>query len=179
MKIRNTVSSFGLVAIIFHWVSAVIAILMLSSGFYMANLAASSSKAYAIEHMHKATGLVFFAIILGRLAWKGLNVRPEALGNDLERLGAQLVHALLYIGLIAMFISGYFVATLGGNTVSFLGIFEVPALIKSQEFWPIAAGVHYVTAIYVLALITLHVLAALRHHYVKKDRVLLRMLGSH
>ncbi len=108
---------------------------------------------------------------------EGHQYAPENIGTDLENLGAKLVHALIYIGFIAMFTSGYFVATLGGHPVSIFGLIQVPSLIEAKEYREIAEGIHSFTAVYILALSTLHALAALKHHFIDKDRVLLRMLG--
>lgn len=178
MKLKNSDTSFGLIAIIFHWLSAAAAIFMLSTGFYMADLSFSAPQSMSLHAIHKSVGSIFFALILARLAWKGLNTRPEGLGTDLENLGAKLVHALIYIGFIAMFVSGYFAATLGGHSVEIFGLFSIPSLINAKEYWPIATGVHSITAIYILALIALHAAAALKHHFVDRNQVLLRMLGK-
>jgi cytochrome b561 len=62
--------------------------------------------------------------------------------------------------------------------VSFFGLFEVPELIpKHAAGWRWTGSVHYYGAQYVLlGLVALHIAAALYHYFIRRDRVLQRML---
>jgi cytochrome b561 len=76
-------------------------------------------------------------------------------------------------------LSGYLISTADGRAIQVFDWFEVPALvtgIANQE--DIAGAVHYWVAVALIALASLHGLAALKHHFLDRDGTLLRMLRS-
>ena len=85
-------------------------------------------------------------------------------------------HRLLYLLPLLLVVSGYLISTADGRSIDVFGWFEVPATlqgIQGQE--DIAGDVHFALAMLLLAVIMLHVMAALRHHLVHKDDTLRRM----
>ena len=84
----------------------------------------------------------------------------------------------LYLLLFCTAISGYLISTADGRPVEVFGHFEVPASLTDlpgQADW--AGAIHLTLAITVIVLTAVHALAALKHHFVDRDRTLLRMLG--
>jgi cytochrome b561 len=177
MQFRNSKSTYGLVAVAFHWASAVLAIGLFASGLWMTSLSYGSTWYHQAPELHKATGLMFAALILGRLAWKGLNSSPEEIGKKWEALAAKAVHVVLYILLATLFVSGYLVATGRGAGVDIFGVFVFPSLVDIGRSTRLAGTIHLWSAYALAAMTVLHATAALKHHFIDRDRVFLRMLG--
>jgi cytochrome b561 len=98
--------------------------------------------------------------------------------HRLERLLASSAHALLYVLLFAVMLAGYLISTADGRAIDVFGLFSVPATltaIENQE--DIAGEIHLVLAIVLVSLAAVHALAALKHHFIDRDRTLKRMLG--
>ena len=168
-------------SILLHWLSAAIVIGLFGLGNWMTGLAYANKWYITAPFLHKSFGLTLFFIMLFRVLWRigGPTPAPLPSHTGFERAAARLAHLGLYVLLFATMISGYLISTADGRAISVFGLFEVPATIAGlpgQE--DIAGAVHYYLAVAVMALATLHALAALKHHFVDKDRTLRRMLRS-
>jgi cytochrome b561 len=181
MQWRNTVKTWGLLAIGLHWVTVIIIIGQFSLGLWMVELNYYDSWYKQAPSIHKSIGILLFALIVFRLAWRWQNIKPDELPSHtrFERQAAQVIHTMLYVLMFAIMLSGYLISTADARSIEVFGLFEVPAIIyglNRQE--DIAGAVHLVLAVSLLILVMLHALAALKHHFVDKDRTLLRMLGK-
>lgn len=177
--IRNSKMEWGTAAKFLHWASALIIIVLLSHGWWMTHMTPRPERLsnYA---WHSALGYDLLALLLLRILWRWANPVPD-LPNSLkawERLAAQAGHLLLYVLMLAVSLTGWMVATTfrAPMTKDLLGI-SVPPFITGVEQatrrW--IEESHMVLA-YVLALIVaIHVVGALRHHYMKHNDVLRRM----
>lgn len=95
-----------------------------------------------------------------------------------EQRAASLAHGLLYVLLFAVMAAGYLISTADGRAIEVFGLFEVPATITGiEEQEDMAGEVHLVLAITLISLASGHALAALKHHFIDRDRTLKRMLG--
>lgn len=75
-------------------------------------------------------------------------------------------------------LSGYFTVTGQGQALTVFDRFDIPALVLSDAVMEWSGDIHQYGAYLLMALATLHLLAALKHHYIDKDAVLKRMLGK-
>ncbi len=178
MSYRSSSSAYGSVAILFHWLSAILAAGLFISGLWMVGLNYYSSWYQIAPYYHKSFGLMLTAIIIIRLIWKLFDITPKPIGTRTEVIASKLVHLALYALMLAIFISGYLIATGDGRPVSFFGIIQVPSLINAKGIEIIAGNIHFYAAWSLTGLVFLHAAAALKHHFVNKDKVLKRMLGS-
>lgn len=177
MKFKNTENGYGLVAVTFHWASAVFAVGLFASGLWMTSLTYASGWYHTAPEYHKAFGIMFAALILGRLAWKGINAAPDEIAHGREVTAAKAVHGALYLLLASLFVSGYLIATGGGSSIHVFGFFEVPSIVRIGKHTSLAGSVHLWSAYTLAALTAMHAGAALKHHFLDWDRVLVRMLG--
>ncbi len=179
IPLANTEEQYGLVAIVLHWVMAVMIIGLFSLGIYMTGLEYVDSWYTEAPHLHESFGLVVFMLLLFRTIWALVNIKPRPVPmSNWERKTATIVHRLFYFLLFGVTISGYLIPTADGRSIELFNWFEVPALISNidrQE--DIAGAVHYYLALLTIGLTGLHALAALKHHFVDKDGALLRMFG--
>lgn len=180
MQLRNTQNSYGLVVIILHWLVALTVIGLAILGLWMTDLSYYSPYYRSAPFWHKSIGITLALVMVLRLLWRWVNPRPAHLANHKrwEVIMAAAVHALLYLLLFVIVISGYLISTAKGQGISVFGWFEVPALISELPGQADRAGfVHYWVAIVVLVLAALHALGALKHHFIDRDDTLRRMLG--
>jgi cytochrome b561 len=87
------------------------------------------------------------------------------------------VHITLYVAIFLMFLTGYLISTADNRGIDVFNWFTVPALgafFENQE--DIAGNIHEWLSYSLIGLAVIHLLAALKHHYVDKNDVLKRML---
>jgi cytochrome b561 len=175
--LKNNSNSYGWVAILIHWLSALMVIGLFALGYWMLTLGYYDSWYRLGPWWHKSFGITLLLLTIVRLVWKLANTTPKPLGTRLEQTGARIGHSLIYALLLVTMISGYLISTADGRGISVFDWFEIPALITSipqQE--DIAGAVHWYTALALVIIAAGHALAALKHHFVNKDSTLTRML---
>ncbi|WNO07516.1 cytochrome b [Teredinibacter sp. KSP-S5-2] len=179
MPISDTTSRFGKISIINHWVLALLMISMLAFGLYLDGLPDSPDRGQLIG-LHKSFGVLVLILAVWRIAWRAISGFPESVaqGKDWEKTAAKVAHILLLFTLLMMPLSGYIMSEAAGKSVSFFGIFMMPAIPDSELLGKIAHRIHGAGANFVIALIVIHTVAALKHHWIDKDRTMLRMLGK-
>jgi len=174
--IRNTFTSYGVVSKLLHWLIFFLLIGMLTLGFFLEDI----PKDYqgAIYNLHKVTGVTILFLMLIRLSWTLTNIKP-LLPLDTpvwQRIAERIVHYSLYFFIILMALAGWVGSSavrkyphIGGFTIEF----PVPESTVLKDF---SFDIHYYVAFIIIGLISIHVLAALYHHFIKRDNVLRRML---
>ncbi len=180
MKLRNTPSDYGLVARAFHWVTALAVFGLFGLGLWMTSLTYYDSWYRLGPWWHKGIGITLFVLIVARLVWRRFSPPPAPIESHkpYERIAAHLVHGLLYLLLFAVMLSGYLISTADGRPIPYFDLFEIAALpwaIKDQE--DIAGTILLWLASSLVGVAILHALAAIKHHFVDRDRTLSRMLG--
>jgi len=129
--------------------------------------------------IHISFGIVFAVLVALRLVvrlGRGVPALPPGM-TPLERTAAKAGHLLLYALLVALPVLGVLLTWYRGEALSFFGLFAVPSPVTPD---PATArsikGLHSLCANGILIMAGLHALAALWHHYVRRDTVLRRML---
>lgn len=178
MQIKNTSTSYGVVAITFHWLMAVLVIGMLCVGLYMVTLKFSPLKLELFRY-HKEFGVLVLMLACLRLGWRLANIVP-AFPFTMPRWqqwAAHASHYLLYVLIFAIPITGWLLTSAAGLLPSFFGLFVLPPLIAPHKEWTHLFGImHQWLAYSLIALLCAHIGAALEHHFVEKDDILTRML---
>lgn len=178
MPWRNGTHAYGRISILLHWSMAVLLTGQFALGQYIAELDYHDPWYLTLPDLHRSLGVTIGMLLVLRLAWRGINPVPTGYGQPWERRLARAVHLSFYVLLAAIVISGYFISTADGQPVSVFGWFEVPALVSSVDNLEDLAGeVHETLTSILIALVSLHVLAALKHHLLERDPTLKRMLG--
>jgi len=178
MQIRNTINKYGIVSILLHWIIAIIVIGMLTLGIYMSDLPNSLYK-LKLYGWHKEWGFVVLFLITLRIIWKMRNVSPSLTAPIpyWQIVIAKLTHWMFYLILFVMPITGWIITSSANLPVSFFGFFVIPVITsRSKNVQHLFANIHSWVAYILIALIVLHILAALKHAFIDKDDILKRML---
>ena len=159
-----------------HWIVAAILIVQFAIGWLMPGVKRGMQPGFPM-HAHISIGIVVLALILVRLAWRLTHpVPPEPQLPKWQRLASEAVHWLLYLLVFVTTLSGWFYASARGWTLTFFGLFPLPALVAQGSPTGRAIGEMHEGIVWVLfAVIAAHVIAALVHAAVYRDRVMQRM----
>ncbi|MCA0402295.1 MAG: cytochrome b [Proteobacteria bacterium] len=175
MQIKNSKNHFGLVAIIFHWLMAILLIGLLTLGLYMVGLPISLEK-LKFYGWHKEYGILALILVTLRIIWRLANITPQLSLPLLEKIAARAVHWAFYGFMFAMPITGWLITSAAGIPASFFGLFNLPSLIAARpDSLELFEAIHKWIAYGLIVTIILHTLAALKHHFINKDDILRRM----
>ena len=164
-------------AVILHWILAVAMIGLLLFGLQTMG----NHNGRLLPTLHASAGFLLLALVIYRLIWRWINPPPplpEGIRRG-ERMMAKLSHIALYAAMILLPLSGWFAFTehvrrsLGVAPASLFGVTKIPLL---PDFGINFHFIHKWGGKAVLALVAIHVLAALKHHFYDRDNVLRRMM---
>jgi len=166
-------------SMIFHWITAVLIVVQFASIWVREWFGHHGSFAPLLLSLHRTTGVLTLAVVAGRLIWRRYFAYVPALPAKMphiQQFVAKANECCLYILLVAMPISGLARVLLRGQPFDLL-IWQVPTLIEPHpSMRALFAEAHKAGATALMALIALHVGAALFHQMVLRDDVPQRML---
>ena len=174
---RGVSVGYGRVARLFHWITLLLVLVMIPVGIVMTQEIPRPLQD-RLFILHKGLGPIVFLVVVLRLAWRWISPPPPLPDSvpPLQRKASAAVHALLYVFLLVMAVSGYVRVTTGGFPTEFLNWIGIPPLLpKSEPVAEVAKAVHATAILGLLLLIAVHVAAALYHGLVLRDGVFSRM----
>jgi len=179
MQIRDTASGYGLTTRAIHWIMAVAIIGMYVLGLWMVDLNYYSPYYQSAPNLHRSVGILLLILLTVRFGWRLANVHPaDDELSTAERWAAKLVHWGFYPLLFALMISGYLMSTADGRPIEVFDWFKVPAIIEDKGMEKTAGEIHETLANITMLVVLLHAIAALKHHFFDRSRVLTRMLSG-
>ena len=179
--LRNTDTAWGLPARALHWLGALAILILLGHGWWMTHIVAGSAGRLANYSWHAALGYDLLVLMVLRLLWRWWGGVP-ALPPDTrrwERVAAHIGHVLLYLFTFATTLVGWALAgTLRTPLTKDLFGLSWPLIYVSQDhaIHERLEDSHAILAYLLAALVVIHVAGALRHHFIKCNNVLTRML---
>lgn len=173
-KLDQPKLSYDIGAAAIHWVSAALVVAIIILGFFADPL----EDALGIRAMpwHKSLGLTVFAITALRLFWRFTHRPPplSATMTALQMRGAHMVHGLFYLLLLGLPLSGYLFGSGGPRPMQWFGI-DIPKAPIGTPLADVLHEAHEVGGYMIAALLITHVLAAIWHQLVLRDRLIQRM----
>ena len=173
--LENTPNSYGSIAKFFHWFMAITLLCLFIVGYNLENFVMP-----ALFKAHKAIGFLILLIVVARLLWRFGNITPsyESSMPKWMVLAGHAMHYTLYALMIVVPLAGFISSNAGQYPVSFLFLFDMPSLFatKNPELSKVAMFIHKQAAAIFAYAIGVHILAALYHHYIKKDDILKRII---
>ncbi|MEN9849129.1 MAG: hypothetical protein RL368_1869 [Pseudomonadota bacterium] len=171
-----SVQAYTKVAIILHWVIALLILGLLATGWYSEILPKGDART-SLVMFHKSVGLLVFGFILMRIFWR-LSHKPPALPESLpawQRVSAGVLHFALYVFMFVQPVSGYLSSLLGAKPVTFFGIVIPQWVEKNDAIRPFFHDTHEIAGIIFTILVVIHIAAAIKHQ-LAKDGISQRML---
>ncbi len=159
-----------------HWIIAVLVIGNIAGGL----LNEALEDTINVIPLHKSVGMTVLALTLVRIAWRftwRAPPMPAGTGRT-EAVAARGVHLGFYGLMLAMPLSGWIMASAGKYPLTWFGLFDLPklAVTRTDPAYLVGREAHELLGWLFAALAVLHIAAALRHHFILRDRVLERML---
>jgi len=173
---NSAVVPYPRVAVALHWAIALLLFAELALGWWMLDVPKTPPGLRAgWYNLHKSIGLAILAAVLLRMAWRAAHPQREVEAMPAwQRTAAQVMHGLLYACMVVMPATGLAGSMFTGYPIRFFGV----VLPVWQRDWPAAkqlmSDVHDAIAWLFVALVALHVAAALWHWW-QRDPVAARM----
>jgi cytochrome b561 len=168
---------YSLTARILHWLTAVLVLTMIPVGITMVNIDGGPLQDFLFK-LHESFGVLLMTVIVLRLVYRLINAPPPLPADipPLQQFAATFVHLALYTLLIVQPIVGWLGTSAFPAPIHVFGLFDLPPIWPadrafSDQVFVVHRAIGYLIALLVCA----HVAAALFHHFVRRDDVLLRM----
>ncbi|MCC6778210.1 MAG: cytochrome b [Hyphomicrobiales bacterium] len=176
----SPVPAYTVTARVLHWLIAALVLLMIPLGIVIANEWGGRWQ-QPLYDLHKSIGAVLLPLVLVRLAYRWGHP-PPPLPPDiapLQRFAAHATHWALYALLVVQPLVGLIATSAYPAPIPILGLFELPHVwpenraLSEQLFM-----LHRRLGIALGLIALMHIGAALHHHFVRKDRILMRMISG-
>jgi cytochrome b561 len=177
MPARNTAVRYGFVAQGLHWIIAGLVVVQVTLATVADDLPVGLDK-LALMARHKSVGITILALAVIRLAWRLIDRPPPPPPMPRwQHAASRLTHAAFYLLLFAMPVSGWLMSSASNYPVSWFGLLQLPDFVRPDEgLKDLLEDVHETLAKALIALAVLHVVAALKHQFIDRDGLLMRML---
>ena len=176
MQLSNTTTTYGSVSKLFHWLIFLLVLVMIAGGFFMDDV--PDEYKGVIFNLHKLTGLCVLFLMILRMLWAAMNVKPSlpVATPVWQQTATRVTHYLLYLLVTAMPLVGW-IGSSASRKAPHIGDITLTLPVPADKALSHAMfDVHEVIAYMIIAVFTIHVIGALYHHYIKKDDILRRML---
>lgn len=178
MPLHSTQTDWSTVIKLFHWAMVLLIIGMMILGWTAKGWPISPTK-IKLFFWHKSFGILILGLALLRLLWRLQDNAPSLPASTprIERALARASHAMLYTLMVVMPISGWVVNSAGKFPFKVFGVWRLPQIVAPDKAVEELAKDVHLTLFWIFAtLLLVHVTAALRHHFVLRNDVLVRML---
>ena len=176
--LRNSADSWGAGAKSFHWLMAALIVFQIMLGVMAVTWPVSPTK-LDLFVWHKSFGVLILTLAALRLLWRLTDVTP-ALPEGMaawEHAAARISHFLLYALMIALPVTGWIINSAANIPFRIFWLVPLPAIVAPDKaLADLFAWIHGGLALTLALVVVVHIGAALRHHFIKHDKVLIRML---
>ena len=185
MTLKNSVGRYTGVAIALHWLIALLIISLLILGKFMTSLDEADPLRFSLTQWHKSFGITILLLTLARIIWR-MSHKPPALPDHIrgwQKFSSGLTHFLIYFLMLGLPISGWIMVSASPLNLSTI-LFEViplphlpvlASLANKAQISDLFHEVHAISSSIMIALLVLHIGAALMHQFVQRDSVMERM----
>jgi cytochrome b561 len=171
--------AYGVVAIVLHWLLALLIVVAFCIGLSMVDLPFSPRR-FRVFNWHKWLGIAVLALSAARLAWRAAGHPPPPVPAGLpawQLAALRVTHLLFYALFFVVPLLGWAYTSAVGVPVAFLGVLPLPDFVPRDKPFgdQVLKPLHEIASWLLAALVVVHVAAALKHHFVDRDGLLVRM----
>ncbi len=163
-----------------HWGMALIWIVAWGVGIAAVHWRDEFNPQHQLTFLHKAMASTLLFLIVLRIAWRLTHAAPAMPDTmtPLVKRAAFIGHLLLYsVALVGLPISGWYWSSVADKPILVAGLFLLPPLVEpDKSLYDLAKAIHTYTSWLCGVLVGGHVIVALKHHFIDKDKVLAGML---
>lgn len=168
---------YNVVARTLHWLMALALTGLVIVGYTMKTLPRSPLK-LQVYSWHKWIGISLLVLVILRLLWRLFN-RPPALPAGMSPFSRTLAHgghAALYLLMVSIPLTGWLMSSAMGFQTVWFGVIPLPDLLsKDRPLGELLVQVHIFLNYALIAMVSLHILAALKHQFIDRDGLLSRI----
>jgi cytochrome b561 len=177
MPARNSSLRYGWVAQGLHWGILALLILQVTLGKIADDLPVGLER-LALMSRHKSVGITILALAVIRLAWRWIDSPPPPTSMPRwQAIASRLNHWGLYALLFALPVTGWLMSSAANRPVSWFGVAQLPDFVAPDAgLKEVFEEAHELLVNVLYVLVALHVLAALKHQFIDRDGLLMRML---
>ncbi len=166
------------IAVLLHWIIGVALLGQITFGWLLSEFARGTPQRAMAVNLHKSSGLVLAVLILARLIWRLRHQPPSypesTTANQLRAI--RVGHALLYVCMIGMPLTGYLASNFSRHGINFLNLYPLPPWGPDDKvIYGLLNGAHDVLAVAFSVLVAGHILLAVYHAFVARDGLSARM----
>ena len=175
MHVRNTLTEYGLISKLLHWISAILLFIQIPLGFYLVDLDFGPER-LTVEDIHVTVGLSVFYLVILRLLYKIFNPTPRLEPSVFkgQKFLAKLNHVMLYVTILSITISGILKKLFNGETLTI--IFKKIKIQDNFELGELFYDIHVISNYVLIVLVIIHILAVIVHKLFFDDNLLKKML---
>lgn len=165
-------------AITLHWLIALLLLGQFAFGLLLGDIPRGTPARGLYVNLHKSTGIVIGLLILLRIVWRLTHAAPPlpAAMPVWQRHAARWSHAVLYMCMAALPLSGYLASNFSRHGITFFNFVHWPAWGPDDKAWyALFNQTHHLAALALAVFVVLHLLAVAKHVLVDRDGLLLRM----
>ena len=175
MHVTNTLTEYGIISKLLHWLSALLLLIQIPLGFYLVDLDFGEER-ITFENIHVTIGLTIFYLVILRLLNNILNPTPKLDPSIFigQKFIAKLNHVLLYVAILSITISGILKKLFNGETLTIL--FREIQINENFDLADQFYEIHIFANYTLIGLIALHITAVIVHKLFFGDNLLKRIL---
>jgi cytochrome b561 len=174
MHVKNTLTEYGLISKLLHWISAILLFIQIPLGFYLVDLDFGPER-LTVEDIHVTVGLSIFYLVILRLLYKIFNPTPRLEPSVFkgQKFLAKLNHVMLYVTILSITISGILKKLFNGETLTI--IFKKIKIQDNFHLSELFFDIHVISNYVLIVLVIIHILAVITHKLFFNDNLLKRM----
>lgn len=179
-RLGDTPGFYGRVSRLNHWITAAVFLAALGLGLIMAYAGLARETIGALMDWHKLFGVSVLAYGFWRVGWRIAHGFPAPAGPMArwQAVASKTVHVGLLVAILAMPLSGILMTIAGGHALDVWGLTLLPSLGEIAWLGVATNTVHAFLPWLILALLALHIGAALKHRFINHDATLARMMSG-
>ena len=174
------IPAYTVTARVLHWTTAFLILFMIPLGIVIANDWGGAAQDFLYD-LHRSIGVTIIPLVILRIMYRWRHP-PLPLPEDIvpmQRFAAETTHGALYALLVVQPFTGWIATSAYRAPVVVFGWFELPPIWpQDRAFSDRLFFFHALIGIAIACLVAAHIGAALYHHFVRRDRVLLRMISG-